>query len=87
LSRLCEEAKPPQIIVGPAGALKHLSDGFWAERVIEVMIHQQHTASIRMLVDVVGAAGFSAAEALILDGPDPFLGGAVTSRGNLHTRR
>ena len=25
---LCEKAKPPQIILGPAGALKNLSDGF-----------------------------------------------------------
>jgi hypothetical protein len=75
--RLWEQAEPPQIIVGPAGALKNLSDGFWAEGIVEVMIHKQHPASIRVLVDMVGAAGFSAAEALVFDGPDPFPGGAV----------
>jgi hypothetical protein len=66
LSRLCEEAKPPHIIVGPAGALKNRSDGFWAERIVEMMIDQQHATSVRVLVEMVGAAGFSAAEALIL---------------------
>lgn len=75
--RLWEQAEPPQIIVGPAGALKNLSDRFWAEGIVEVMIDKQHPASIRVLIDMVGAAGFSAAEALVFDGPDPFPGGAV----------
>jgi hypothetical protein len=73
-----EESEAAEIVLGPAGALKNLSDGLWAERVIEVMIHKQHSASIRMLIDMVGAAGFSAAKALMFDGPDPFACGAVT---------
>jgi hypothetical protein len=74
---LCEESEPAQVGFGPAGALQDLSDGFRAERVVEVMIDKQHSASIRVLVDMVGATGFSAAEALIFDGPDPFPGGAI----------
>lgn len=75
---LCEKAMPPQISFGPAGALKNLSDGFWAERVVEIMIDKQHAASVRVLVEMVGAAGFSAAKAFIFDGPDPFACGALT---------
>jgi hypothetical protein len=73
-----EEPQPPEIVLGPAGALKDLSDGFRAERVVEVVIHQQHSASIRMLIDMMGASGFSAAESRIFDSPDPVPGGAVT---------
>ena len=75
---LCEKAQPSQVILGPAGALKNLSDGFWAERIAEVMIHKQHSAPIRVLVDMVGAAGFSAAEALMFNSSDPFPCGTVT---------
>jgi hypothetical protein len=77
LWRLGKESKAAQVGFGPAGALQDVSDGFRAERVVEVMIHKQHAASIRVLVDMVGAAGFSAAEALVFDGPDPFPGSAV----------
>jgi hypothetical protein len=35
------------------------------------------SASIRVLIDMMGAAGFSAPEALVFDGPDPFPGSAV----------
>jgi hypothetical protein len=77
LWRSGKEAEAAQISLGPAGALQDLSDGFRAECIVEVMIHQQHSASIRVLVDMVGAAGFSAAEALIFDSSDPFPSGVV----------
>jgi hypothetical protein len=76
--RLCEESEVAESDLGPTGALKNLSDGFRSKRIIEMMIHKQHSASIRMLIDVVRAAGFSAAETLRFDGPDQFPCDAVT---------
>ena len=45
------------------------------------MIDKQHSPSIRVLIDVVGAAAFSASEAFILYGSDPFPSGADCVRG------
>jgi hypothetical protein len=75
--RLWQKTQASQIGLSPACALKDLSDGLRPEGLAEVVIHKQHSTSIEVLIDVVGAPGFSAPEAFILDGSDPFPSGAV----------
>ena len=83
---LSKESETPEVAFSPAGTGKDLSDGLRPEGVVEVVIDKEHPASVRVLIDMVGAAGFSAPEALVFDGPDPFPGGAVAYGGKLHTK-
>ena len=83
---LTDEPQAPEILLGPAGARKDLPDSLWAKGIVEIVIDKQHSASIRVLIDVMRTSGFSSPEALVLDCPDPVAGSEIAQRRDLHIR-
>jgi hypothetical protein len=57
--QLCEEPQTTQVVLGPAGASQDRSDRLRTKGLTEVMVHQKHPASIRVLIEMVGTSAFS----------------------------
>jgi hypothetical protein len=73
-----EEPELPEMVFGPAGASQHCSDGLGTEGLPEIMVDQKHSASVRVLVEMVRASMFSWPKPVALYSSLPILGTKVS---------
>ncbi|OGZ96287.1 MAG: hypothetical protein A3J10_04085 [Candidatus Sungbacteria bacterium RIFCSPLOWO2_02_FULL_54_10] len=73
-----------EVFLGPSDALQDLTDGLWVEGIMLAMVHKKHSATIRVLVDMMRAAGLSSAEAVMFHCAYPVGSREVTKGNDIH---
>jgi hypothetical protein len=76
-----------QIVLSPAGASQDRSDCLGTKGLTEVMVHQKHPTSVRVLIEMVGTSAFSLAKPVGLDGPLPVLCAELSERREARIKR
>ena len=75
--KLFKETQTVEVGLGPARAFENLLDYLGAKGIALVMVDKKQAPAVWVLVDVVGASGFSPLKAFMFCSADPLFSGEV----------